>query len=303
MILLGFKPFLCSSRQTSMKPKSAGWSLSDTQNYILKEILMPSLKMWISVFCAVFLLALSTASVHAADNYSDLMNRAGMQRMLSQRIAKAYLYHGQNIAQQEASHQLNIALTRFEYNHTALKGVKDPTMQQLLSMVENHFGRYKDLVNRPYTKENGAMVLTLSETLLRTCQEVVVQLEKISGAHIDQIINLSGRQRMLSQRIAKFYIAYQSGFQDDEIIDSMEEAVADFESAMNVLRAERRNTDRINLLLERVQTLWKRISPYFLKLDDSGNPTLILSNTDDINRLSDEITELYVEVSERGDRR
>jgi hypothetical protein len=38
-------------------------------------------------------------------------------------------------------------------------------------------------------------------------------------------------------------------------------------------------------------------------LEDAGNPTLILSNTDDIYRLADEITDLYVEVSEKGGRR
>ncbi len=250
-----------------------------------------------TVLLTALFLTFFASPMQAAENYSDLMNRAGMQRMLSQRIAKAYLYNGQGISQKEASHQLNIAVTRFEYNHGSLKKINDSAMQELLSVVDSVFSSYKSLVTKPYKKENSATVLELSEQLLQASQNVVLKLEELSGAKIDNIINISGRQRMLSQRIAKYYIAYQAGFQDENSVQQLETAVSEFQSALKTLQAEKRNTERIKLLLEKMQTLWGRVSPYFLKIREKGNPSLVLTSTDDINQIADEVTALYVEVA------
>ncbi len=259
----------------------------------LKELIMRTF----TVLLTALFFTLFASPMQAAENYSDLMNRAGMQRMLSQRIAKAYFYNGQGISQKETAHQLNIAVTRFQYNHDALKKVSNSEMQDLLGIVETIFASYKDLVKKPYKKENSAAVLDLSEQLLNVSQNAVLKLEEISGAKIDNIINISGRQRMLSQRIAKYYIAYQAGFQEESYVENLETAVSEFQSALKVLRAEKRNTGRINLLLDKMQTLWDRVAPYFLKIREKGNPSLVLTSTDDINQIADEVTALYVEVA------
>ena len=250
-----------------------------------------------TILLTALFLTLLAAPMQAAENYSELMNRAGMQRMLSQRIAKAYLYNGQGLSQKEASHQLKIALTRFQYNHDALKKINDSEVKSLLSTVETIFSSYKNLAAMLYKKENAAAVLDMSEQLLELSQNVVQKLEELSGAKIDSIINISGRQRMLSQRIAKYYIAYHAGFQDESSVQKLEAAVSEFDSALKTLRAEQRNNDRINMLLNKMQNSWGRVAPYFLKNREKGNPDLVLSSTDDINQVADEVTSLYVEMA------
>ena len=48
----------------------------------------------------------------ATENMSELMNRSGMQRMLSQRIAKAYFYLGNDVSVKETKLQMEIYITK-----------------------------------------------------------------------------------------------------------------------------------------------------------------------------------------------
>jgi hypothetical protein len=266
-------------------------------NNHLKEMRMRTFTFQLIALLIVLCSAFFAAPMQAAENYSELMNKAGMQRMLSQRIAKAYLYQGQGIAKQEATHQLKIALTLFEYHHADLKKVKNDALQELLATVQSSFTKYKELTAKPYSKENAAAVLETSEALLGACQHVVLKLEELSGAKIDSIINTSGRQRMLSQRIAKYYIAYQGGVQNEDAVQQLGAATTEFDAALKLLRAEKRNNERINMLLDKMKKLWGVIEPYVLKVSDKGNPSIVLTTTDDLTNLADEVTALYVDVS------
>ncbi|MCW5201817.1 type IV pili methyl-accepting chemotaxis transducer N-terminal domain-containing protein [Desulfobulbus sp. US4] len=232
----------------------------------------------------------------ATENMPELMNRSGMQRMLSQRIAKAYFYLGNDVSVKETKLQMDMAIDRFKKNHAVLKeNVEDAETKDLLSFVEDNFSEYSDLVNKPYNQENATRVLELSDTLLKACHSVVLNLEDQSGDHIDHIINVSGKQRMLSQRVSKFYIAYQAGFRDENTVHKLNNAVEEFESGLKKLISEERNNREINSLLAKIKKEWERISPYFLKVREGGLSLMVLTATDEITKFSDRITSLYVE--------
>jgi nitrate/nitrite-specific signal transduction histidine kinase len=235
-------------------------------------------------------------SLQAAVNNAELINKSGMQRMLSQRIAKAYFYSGNEISSKEAGLQMDMALHRFEKNHALLEeNVQDSETRDLLSIVGSTFSEYSALTRKPYNKKNATRVLELSDTLLEICHSVVLNLQNLTGASIDHIINVSGKQRMLSQRVAKNYIAYQAGFRDEGTVQKLNDSVEEFEAGLNTLMAEKRNTHAIKELLAKVKKEWERVSPYFLKVRKGGLSIGVLTATDEITKISDRVTKLYVD--------
>ncbi|MGB5685633.1 MAG: type IV pili methyl-accepting chemotaxis transducer N-terminal domain-containing protein [Candidatus Electrothrix sp.] len=248
----------------------------------------------LTILCTAFL----TEPLLAADNASHLVDISGRQRMLSQRIAKAYLYHGLGVSKKNTRIQLQTSITMFESGHAKLKKVEDSEVQDMLFFIESIFAEYKGLVTKPYSKENAGLVLELSERLLETSHQVVLLLEEASGQHIDKIINVSGRQRMLSQRVSKYYIAYQAGFQDEETLSKLKTAVSEFESALDQLRSEKRNTKKINMLLNKMKKRWEQIKPYFLQVKKGGLALMVLNNTDETTSLAHQVTGLYVEITD-----
>jgi len=94
--------------------------------------------------------------------------------MLSQRIAKAYLFLGMGVRSDKVRLQLKDSLMLFKKNHAYLKrSISDPEVVDMLAFLELMLNEYADIVSRPYTKEMGAEALDLSETILEGSDAIV----------------------------------------------------------------------------------------------------------------------------------
>ena len=111
-----------------------------------------------------------------------LIDIAGKQRMLSQRIAKDYLYKGKKIAVSKADKQLKISLGEFSTAQTKLSSsINDPEIQNLLTFVQLSFDEFKELINQPFNLDNAQLALDLSESILEGSQYIVDSLKTTSG--------------------------------------------------------------------------------------------------------------------------
>ncbi len=227
----------------------------------------------------------------------ELINIAGKQRMLSQRIAKDYLYIGKHIATDKASKQLKASLKEFNANQKKLaEMINDPEIKNLLEFVNMSLQELEGIVKKPFSLDNAQLVLDLSESMLEGSQYVVDSLTNLLKIKESKIVAISGKQRMLAQRIAKYYIAYQAGIKDKNTVDQMNAAVKEFSKNHKILMENKDNTATINQKLAQVDKLWKIVYKFYLNIEKGGLPFIVFTTTDDITRKMDEITKLYVEL-------
>ncbi|MES9901958.1 MAG: type IV pili methyl-accepting chemotaxis transducer N-terminal domain-containing protein [Sedimenticola sp.] len=254
---------------------------------------------YIMALLLTLLVALTFSASAAGVDIAAAVDKAGKQRMLSQKIAKAYFYLGKGIRPDKVGRQLQDSLSLFKINHSDLKStITDKGVQDMLAFVDFAVDEYSDLAERPYNEENAALILDLSETILEASQDIVVNIENLSKVRKSKIVNLSGRQRMLTQRIAKYYIAYQAGFRDKNSTEQLTIAVDEFESALDILKNEKINTPQINTELTKVSRLWRLVRSFFLNVEKGGLPVTVLATTDSIMKSMNTVTGMYVTVSE-----
>ena len=226
-----------------------------------------------------------------------LIDIAGKQRMLSQRIAKDYLYAGRKIASAKANKQLQGSLDELLSAHKVLvKSINDPDIKNLLAFVEMSSEDFEATSKEAFTLDNAQLVIDLSESMLEGSQYVVDSLKQTVKIKESKIIDQSGRQRMLAQRIAKYYIAYQAGIKDKNTIDQMKAAVSLFTKSHTALMDNAANTPEINRKLNEIDRLWKIVYKFYLNIEKGGLPLIVFNTTDNITKKMNQITGLYVEL-------
>jgi len=242
--------------------------------------------------------AVKVQSVGTSVSEGELVNLAGRQRMLSQRMAKDYFYAGKKINKSNALRQLKKSLADFKKTQELLsRNIKDDEIKNLIAFVNMSLDEFISISKQPYNVDNGTIILDLSESMLEGSNYIVQALTK--GKASNEIIDIAGKQRMLSQRIGKYYIAYQAGIKDDNTVTQMKETVKEFDTVLNKLLANKSNTPAIQLELAKVNKMWKIVYKFYLNIEKGGLPIIVFSTTDDITAKMNKIVGMYVKALEK----
>lgn len=255
------------------------------------------MKFSIKIITILFLAALATLNVQlvqSVENMGELINKAGKQRMLSQRIAKDYFYVGLKLQESRARAQLDESLAEFQKNHADLKQqISDRGIRDMLTFVDLSLEEFLKVAKKTYTSDNGALMLDLSEAMLEASQNVVEQLEAKSKLKTAEAVNIAGRQRMLSQRVAKYYIAHKAGFQDPNTVQQLQKSVKDFESALRWLKEQPKNTPQLQTELANVDQLWETFRKIYVDVTNNNLPLIVFVTADKIMDNMNQITAMY----------
>ncbi len=145
--------------------------------------------------------------IHSA-HFAEGVNRAGQLRMLSQRLVKLYLLQLLQPPGETAEPHRRLfeaSAQRIDANLALLdKNFSKHTFGDVLGQTASTWSRLKRALQARPTAPAMARVDDLAEQLLEQAERLTSTLEGQGAMAPLQVLNTAGRQRMLSQRFAKY---------------------------------------------------------------------------------------------------
>jgi len=243
----------------------------------------------------VIISSILIGSVEAIEikNIAEAVNIAGKQRMFTQKMLKDYGMIGIGVSFGNAKEDLKKTISEFEDHLNSLERfTKDSNIKDSLEKQKKLWLDVKDMLLEKPSKDNAIKLQEKLDKLLKVADDTTKLFADKAGEHSGKIINIAGRQRMLSQRMASLYILKAWGINDSEFNKKFDKAMKLFDDSLDILMKSKLNNREINTLLGKVN----KDFDFFKIMSHSSNkfiPSLIYKKSNEILKNMDKITKLY----------
>jgi len=226
-----------------------------------------------------------------AAQVAEAINRAGQQRMLSQRLVKLYALACIPAEAQEPLALMRQSATRVEDNLKALeRGLSAPTYGDLLQALRSAWEPVQQLLQGKCAAQRLAELDALAEGMRAQAEALVVALETSGLASTVHVINVSGRQRMLSQRMAKQALLAAG---DAAAAPALEETARAFDEGLAVLAAAPLSTAEIRGLLDAARHAWDQLRVGAPRAGSAAGRRQVAASSEELLALFDRLTSAY----------
>ena len=206
-----------------------------------------------------------TGNAHAEiASPEEALLKAGELRMYTQRLLKDYALVGQGIRARKADADLQETISAFENSINELRSfTNNDTTRTNLGTLTTLWEKVKPVLTSPPSKENAEHLREQSEALRQSAAQVIESLIVATQPLNSRLIQLSGRQAMLSQRLAGTYALMAWGYQD-KYRDSYEDSYRDFQETMTLMEGIEPvaiDVDTSDAAIKKIKRQFKRVKP------------------------------------------
>ena len=212
--------------------------------------------------------------------------------MLTERMLKSYVQIVSEVTPKAAAGALADAIGVFDRQLCELKAAaNDGDTRAALAEAERTWGRFRVIVELPCSRERMNEVRTVGERLVQSAERSTAAFVRHATSTAARLVNLAGRQRMLSQRIAKDHLLIAERFGNGGVRQELTFACVDFGRALADLRASPSNTAALRAELTKAGTGWRTLLE--LVRSDSHAHDQVLASAEDILQRMENVTALY----------
>lgn len=130
----------------------------------------------------------------------------------------------------------------------------------------------------------------LAEDLLYTTDQITMILQDSSNNREEMLVNVSGRQRMMAQRLGKLYMLKTWGFDLLSINNEMERLKLVYDDALEQLRTAPESSDEIRASLEEVIVEWIWFRSVLERKNEPAYRLIVSDASDSLLDMMDKIT-------------
>jgi hypothetical protein len=228
-------------------------------------------------------------------DFSDAINKAGRQRMLSQRMVKAYLALGLQVKTADATKVLDQSMALFDRQLVELKSyAPSPQIRDTYTQLESQWSLLKALlVGTAPNAASAGKLLVQDGAVLGLANTGTLQLEQAYGKPTGKLVNIAGRQRMLSQRMAKYYLALTWGVDPGTATTEIEKARTEFGQALDLLRNAPEATNDIRQELALADAQWVLFGAALAAKPSATGASNVFAASENLLTVMDKVTGLY----------
>jgi len=212
------------------------------------------------------------------------INLSGKQRMLTQLMTKLSLQIDMNIQKKENLKKLKKASALYD---STLKDLKSTTNKEVLKVITSvekiwtpFYKEINHLIEGKKSKEVLKYIIDKNEDLLKVSNDLVKAFEatNTSGNYLEKvrlhIVNVAGRERMLTQKMTKEKLLTVKG--EEQYGAKLKETMTLFDNSLTLLikgdskkMISKPSNEKIMAQLKVVTKLWSELKPLYEKKKNS----------------------------------
>jgi CRP-like cAMP-binding protein len=236
-------------------------------------------------------------------SFGALINSCGRLRMLSQRLCIAWAQIAFDIAPARGRVKLRQLALEFARNLERLTKLDPPGgVGERLAVVAEIWPGYRQvLLAEEIQPSDGEQVLALSEAMLGATDALVAQAEQLAGTPEARYVNIAGRNRMLSQRIGKFFLFQEQVGDAAAVPQQAAASCREFERNLDELQRGGQNLPELAAQLREVAGQWHKfirtLQPDLAHGHKAKHAQSVIGEGDRLLRLVDTAVKLYERLS------
>jgi hypothetical protein len=252
---------------------------------------------------AFFLCALCVSNVSAAvdqhEHSLDTLEAAKNVEYVSQKIAKAYFYKHLDIRPDHAKTDMEQSLAKLKNGIIKLKEcAEDKETKNLTIFLAHTHSELDKMLEKPYSKEHGALMIDFSESLLEGANVLASKHLKGGSAEETMMVEVE-RLNFLLERINKYYIAHHAGFTDYNNVVQVQQAVKDFETSLAKVNAHNGYPDSVKGNVKNINQFWPVAKEFYLGVQKNALPVIVLASTDKLEKEISQIEKHHHQEAEK----